>query len=373
MSAGYENFLRNVDKMPLLRDRLRRNNLPRRVIVTGRYPRMWQEAKEKLAKYGAKTVAFYSPEKMDATEHLGLPILGHDDPRITKLKARMVVVGRPAKKWFSGAYPELHRCLWFSELEGKKRSGWDMPNIFSEYSEEIELLWNMLEHDPSSIKILSSILKSRGDGKTGYINISEHGEYDHPIVCAKEGDVCIDAGAFQGDTTLHFASLVGDSGRVYSLEPSPPNFELFNKLVAESPFASRCHSICAGVWNEPGRVSFDFKDMTGGSSKISENAEDEIEVKTIDQIVEEKNLTRLDLIKFDVEGVEKEALEGGKKSIEKYRPKLMVSMYHFDHDLFSLSKLLHNMLPNYQFYLGHHSYYWTETDLYCIPKERLVS
>ena len=33
-------------------------------------------------------------------------------------------------------------------------------------------------------------------------------------------------------------------------------------------------------------------------------------------------------------------------------------------------ELLRPMLPNYRFYMGHHSYYQMETDLYAIPLEK---
>jgi len=57
-----------------------------------------------------------------------------------------------------------------------------------------------------------------------------------------------------------------------------------------------------------------------------------VEVKPLDEL--NLNLTNLDFIKIDVEGNEMQTLRGAKKTIEKYKPILMVEMeqrHHQDH------------------------------------------
>ena len=73
------------------------------------------------------------------------------------------------------------------------------------------------------------------------------------------------------------------------------------------------------------------------------------------------------LIKLDVEGCEREALEGARKSITQHKPKLILSAYHRTEDLLELPLLIREMNSGYKLYLRHHPYIpaW-DTNFYCI-------
>ena len=73
------------------------------------------------------------------------------------------------------------------------------------------------------------------------------------------------------------------------------------------------------------------------------------------------------IIKFDVEGCEKEAIEGAEKTIGRYKPKLILSLYHRTEDLLELPLKIKELNPDYKLYLRHHPYIpaW-DTNLYCI-------
>ncbi|GAH16227.1 unnamed protein product, partial [marine sediment metagenome] len=62
-------------------------------------------------------------------------------------------------------------------------------------------------------------------------------------------------------------------------------------------------------------------------SKFSES-DTTIKVTTIDRVVEELKLTRLDMIKMDIEGAEIEALQGSEHTLEALKPCLAVASYH---------------------------------------------
>ena len=55
-----------------------------------------------------------------------------------------------------------------------------------------------------------------------------------------------------------------------------------------------------------------------------------IQVTTVDKLVEDLRLARVDFIKIDVEGVEELVLRGAMVTLERYRPKLSISSYHID-------------------------------------------
>ena len=103
------------------------------------------------------------------------------------------------------------------------------------------------------------------------------------------------------------------------------------------------------------------------SSKISpllSNAQFEIEGRSVDSILGGKKAT---LIKYDVEGSEEQALLGSAETIKKYKPRLIVSLYHRTEDMVKLPLLVHKLNPSYKMYLRHHPYIpaW-DTNLYCI-------
>jgi hypothetical protein len=71
-----------------------------------------------------------------------------------------------------------------------------------------------------------------------------------------------------------------------------------------------------------------------------------------------------------IEGAETEALRGAEQTIRRHRPKLQISLYHRREDLFEIPALIRGMVADYRFFLGHHSYYHMETDLYAVPRQR---
>ncbi len=71
---------------------------------------------------------------------------------------------------------------------------------------------------------------------------------------------------------------------------------------------------------------------TGKSFVQSESGE--IESISIDSFVDQYNLKKIDIIKMDIEGMEKEAIAGARHSIQKYHPTLLLSAYHKPNDFF---------------------------------------
>ena len=91
----------------------------------------------------------------------------------------------------------------------------------------------------------------------------------------------------------------------------------------------------------------------------------EVEVTTVDEQVKEK----ISFMKIDIEGAELRALHGAEKQIQKNKPKLAVSVYHKPEDFLNVWKYLKNLVPEYRFYLRHHSQNsGTDTILYAIVK-----
>jgi hypothetical protein len=105
-----------------------------------------------------------------------------------------------------------------------------------------------------------------------------------------------------------------------------------------------------------------FAAKAGRQSAISANADTFIPARSVDSILGGKSAT---LIKMDVEGFEREAIWGASSTISHFSPKLMVSLYHRNQDIFELPLLIRKLNPEYKFYIRHQLYIpaW-ETNLY---------
>ena len=73
-----------------------------------------------------------------------------------------------------------------------------------------------------------------------------------------------------------------------------------------------------------------------------------------------------DFINFDVEGAEKQAIEGCADSIRRHTPALQVALYHRSEDIFALPLMIHELNPNYRFYMRRYPYVpaW-DLNLFC--------
>ena len=95
---------------------------------------------------------------------------------------------------------------------------------------------------------------------------------------------------------------------------------------------------------------------------------------SLHELIKNLKLSRLDLIKTDIEGAEKMLIDELEPVIYKYRPQLSISIYHVDNEekdrfshLVSLPNKLIKICKNYKFYIKHYSFDRRETIMYCIP------
>ena len=128
----------------------------------------------------------------------------------------------------------------------------------------------------------------------------------------KEGSVFIDIGANVGYDTLLASYLVGDSGKVYSIEASPANFAILQRNLIRN----RCTNVIAinkAVSREPGRlVLYAGGPNTGITTTDASRgfpAVAEVEALPLEMALNPQTLKETCLIKMDVEGGEIPILE----------------------------------------------------------------
>ena len=191
------------------------------------------------------------------------------------------------------------------------------------------------------------------------------GLYQMRYMSLQRGDVVLDIGAYKGDTAVLFADLVGREGKVYSFEPVKANYDGLLRNVKLNGLADIVVPINKGCSDKSGVLKAISAKSGAPWSFLSEDKGDEtVEVTTIDDFVESNNNNKVDFVKMDVEGMEYEVISGARKTIERFRPKIVIPLYHKSSDLLTIP-LLMNKIGGYKLYLRCKTAGVFGTNLYC--------
>lgn len=141
--------------------------------------------------------------------------------------------------------------------------------------------------------------------------------------------IFIDVGAHIGKYSI--AASKNAETMVVAIEPDEYNFGLLKKNVALN---KRENIICIdkGAFSSAGEIPFFITGRGEGMHSVYRQPESQeeksIRVDTIDNIIDELQLkTPVSLIKIDVEGAEREVLQGAEKIIQKDRPNLIIETW----------------------------------------------
>lgn len=141
------------------------------------------------------------------------------------------------------------------------------------------------------------------------------------------GHVVIDLGAHSGLTSIAFARQVGVSGRVVAVEPDPLTVTACRVNIARSG-CSQITLVAKAIAPAPGRVRLSSEGGLGSAlaSLVGSHRGVVVDVDaiTLDQLMQDHRLERVDFIKMDIEGAEAWVLEGARAFLQRYRPKLIV-------------------------------------------------
>lgn len=135
----------------------------------------------------------------------------------------------------------------------------------------------------------------------------------------KIGDIVFDIGAGVGSETLIFSDFVGDTGRVYSIEANPKTFEYLKKMSFLNNLKN-VYLINVAISDKKGYTYIENK-KHHVSNRITDSKKNSILINTIsiDELVEENHLKKIDFLKVNIEGAEIEMIKGMNKSIHKIR------------------------------------------------------
>jgi FkbM family methyltransferase len=241
---------------------------------------------------------------------------------------------------------------------------WDLPEKFTAAQADIDAARHLL--DDAGREQFDRQLRFRIEGDPFALGDPESSaQYFPSDVFRLSAEECfVDCGAYDGDTLKSFMAESGGQFRRYiALEPEPAIVTRLESVVASDSYLQervQVHKIAVGLRREVLR----FHAAEEGSA-ISSTGELEIQCVTLDELLKDETPT---FIKMDIEGFELDALEGGRQSIQRCRPKLAICAYHRPDHLWRIPLALNELLPGSHLTMRSYMADGRETVCYCIPE-----
>jgi FkbM family methyltransferase len=132
-------------------------------------------------------------------------------------------------------------------------------------------------------------------------------EFKLPIRLAPK--LIIDAGAYTGFSSLYY-SLKYPQAKIIAIEPDDSNFEILKKHIERLP---NIVGIRAGVWPKDAFLKFVDENAEKWSVQVAEvsgSEKHDVEAVTIEAVLKKTGFDRIDVLKLDIEGSEKELFSG---------------------------------------------------------------
>lgn len=163
-----------------------------------------------------------------------------------------------------------------------------------------------------------------------YFGLKDEGRLKlYELIKDKKDAVILDVGTNIGETLLNFARLA-PNGNVHGFEPDPLNHSRCCENLELNSFTNiQLNKV--GLGSEKGEYFIKVNTPSNrGGNKISatfiENNTQVVNIITLDQYAESKQLSKIDLIKIDVEGYELNVLKGGKQTLSAFKPVLFIEL-----------------------------------------------
>ena len=144
-------------------------------------------------------------------------------------------------------------------------------------------------------------------------------------------DVVLELGAFYGFGSMKLSKLVGNNGKVISVEADKNNFKILKQNLSKNNITN-VTPINKGIWNKSGHLKF-FKEHNQRNSLVEDllddvQISDSIEVDTVDNILSLLGIEHVDLISMEINAAEINGLKGMDKILSKNNIRLMAAGWY---------------------------------------------
>jgi FkbM family methyltransferase len=143
----------------------------------------------------------------------------------------------------------------------------------------------------------------------------------------QKGDVILDLGSGIGDFSLLSSIYVGNKGKIIAIEPNKESYSLLLKNIKLNQRHNIIPIRCA-ITDKNRKVKI-FRGESAHRDSIfrRQNSFYKVKSKTIDSLVRQLRLEKVNLIKMDIEGAEFRAIKKAKNVLEKFKPRLIIEVH----------------------------------------------
>lgn len=329
-----------------------------------------------LEKYGIEVNAYCDNYKAkQGTKKHGLPVLSFEEA-VKKYPQAAICIG---SVWYEEIYNQIinYDCNLknniFSVLTtmvwetGNKAFKSEEINYIKNNHQKLEMIQDLFVDDYSK-KTFEGLINYRLTRNLDYLKQikslnSIYLDEDFIDIDYLKTSVCIDGGAFDGDTIKYFIDK-SETNQLYfhAYEADLMNCNALKKYIA-SIHGLKVFIHNAALWNKDGEL---LHFSGGGLSAAIKDAitNDHVKTETIDSLMNVEK--RIGYIKLDIEGSENKALNGARKIIKRDKPVLAICAYHLQDDLIELPKLILEINPEYKLYLRHYRLSSSDTIIYAV-------
>lgn len=146
----------------------------------------------------------------------------------------------------------------------------------------------------------------------------------------KADSVFIDIGANIGLYAVHLSKIINKKGKILCFEPFSVNFNCLSENIRLNNFSHvQVERLAIGakeesimLYHNPAHQNMGMISVTPMENSYAE----EVKSVSLDTFLKSNHLTKIDLIKIDIEGYEYQALCGMKETLVTFKPVLLVEI-----------------------------------------------
>ena len=346
---AFNDLIRNTPFQVSIEEQIKESMLP--FVIWG-IGSLSYSIKKYMDYLGIKINCYWVDGECKLKEKEGIPILS-----LAEIKAKYEKIN----VIFGHSKYELKKEL--KEKCGNIQNVFCVPNVcynrftkidlkfFEKNSERYFHSFSLLD-DKVSQKCMIAYLQCKLSENVDYIIDIFDGELNYfrnPCFFLGKEEVYVDVGAYTGDTIELFLKETGYKyKKIFAFEPEEENFTVLKKYVEEKGLENVIVQKVA-IWNKKEKLSFDLdKESSGISSDNDKKQALEIEANTLDSLLENEQVT---LVKINFLTGVNESLEGMRKIMNLYKPRLAITVGFDEYALLTIPEVIKQINPAYKLYL----------------------
>jgi len=143
----------------------------------------------------------------------------------------------------------------------------------------------------------------------------------------RTGNTVIDIGAYTGMFTVKAALQVGDTGRVIAIEPSTRNRKYLYHNTANLLQVTTV-PVALGLEKGNGELTVSVASPCHTLQHRSNSLTETVKLDTLDNVISDMQIKKVNFIKIDAEGSELDILKGSTRTLTNNRLRLSIAAYH---------------------------------------------